>query len=128
MPQVMARYVEPLVSHLKSFLKHRKFLKGTKEEVDAAAKKEKARRPGTFPYFLSVNLEHMGMLTLTYVTNQNPHHEYIVVTPKGFTYRRRNFSNPDKLIAYFKKHYQEVRIRRSFAAAHPPSPHVGGLA
>ena len=105
----MARYVEPLVSHLKSFLSHRKFLHGGKEEVDAAAKKEKARRPSTFPYFLSVNLEHMGMLTLTYVTNQNPHHEYIVVTHKGFTYRRKNFSNPDKLIAYFKRHYKEVR-------------------
>ena len=79
------------------------------QEVDAAAKKEKARRPGTFPYFLSVNLEHMGMLTLTYVTNQNPHHEYIVVTHKGLTYRRKNFSSPDKLIAYFKKHYMDVR-------------------
>jgi transcription elongation factor SPT6 len=80
--QVMARYVEPLVGHLKAFLKHRKFLKGSKDEVDAAAKKEKARRPGTFPYFLSVNFEHMGMLTLTYVTNQNPHHEYILVSHK----------------------------------------------
>ena len=27
----MARYVEPLVGHLKAFLKHRKFKEGTKE-------------------------------------------------------------------------------------------------
>lgn len=98
----MARYVEPMASQVKDMQSHRKFLHGTRDSVDAKARSDKQRHPSIFPYYVSFCHEQPGMFMLTYVLNTTPHHEYISVDQKGFTFRRKRFSTPDKLIGYFK--------------------------
>ena len=43
--QVIDKYVDPLVGHLKSMLSYRKFRKGLKEEVDDMLRAEKSENP-----------------------------------------------------------------------------------
>lgn len=102
--EVMARHVEPQVSLVKHMLRHRKFMGGTKDEVDAALKQQLARSPSIRPYALSVSYEYQGMFCMSYIRSSsgNVHHEYIVLTPAGFKYRKMVFPTVDRLLAFFK--------------------------
>ena len=102
--EVYARHVEPMVGHLKDLLKHRKFRKGTKTEVDQRLKAEMARHPGTRPYALGISHEHAGMFCLGAILSRtgSVHHEYVSVRPDGFRFRRMEFPSVDRMLAYFK--------------------------
>lgn len=101
--QVMDRYVDPLVTHLKSMLSYRKFKKGTKTEVDDLLRAEKAANPMRIVYCFGISREHPGTFILSYIRSSNPHHEYIGLYPKGFRFRKKDFDDIDRLVAYFQK-------------------------
>ncbi|TYH14363.1 hypothetical protein ES288_A06G214100v1 [Gossypium darwinii] len=105
--EVMDRYVDPLVSHLKAMLSYRKFRKGTKVEVDELLKIEKSEYPMRIVYCFGISHEHPGTFILTYIRTSNPHHEYIGLYPKGFKFRKRMFEDIDRLVAYFQKHIDD---------------------
>jgi transcription elongation factor SPT6 len=100
--ELMARCLEPLGAHVKAVLRHRKFLPGSKADVDAALLRQKAAAPGSVPYAVSLSYEHPGLVGLTYVFTK-PHHEYLSVAPGGFTFRKAEYSSLDKLLTEFKK-------------------------
>ncbi|KAM4091530.1 hypothetical protein ACJW30_09G142700 [Castanea mollissima] len=128
--EVMDRYVDPLVSHLKGMLSYRKFRKGTKAEVDELLRIEKSENPTRIVYCFGISHEHPGTFILTYVRSTNPHHEYIGLYPKGFKFRKRMFEDIDRLVAYFQRHIddpQSAQSLRSVAARVPMrSPATGG--
>ncbi|XP_075639459.1 transcription elongation factor SPT6-like isoform X4 [Castanea sativa] len=128
--EVMDRYVDPLVSHLKGMLSYRKFRKGTKAEVDELLRIEKSENPTRIVYCFGISHEHPGTFILTYVRSTNPHHEYIGLYPKGFKFRKRMFEDIDRLVAYFQRHIddpQSAQSLRSIAARVPMrSPATGG--
>ncbi|XP_023920121.1 transcription elongation factor SPT6 homolog isoform X3 [Quercus suber] len=128
--EVMDRYVDPLVSHLKAMLSYRKFRKGTKAEVDELLRIEKSENPTRIVYCFGISHEHPGTFILTYVRSTNPHHEYIGLYPKGFKFRKRMFEDIDRLVAYFQRHIddpQSAQSLRSIAARVPMrSPATGG--
>ena len=103
--EVYARFVEPLVSSLKKVIKHRKFLRGTRREVDQRLKAELARYPNTRPYALSVSHEHSGFFCLSSILSRsgNVRHEYLSVKPSGFRFRQREFGDVDRLLNFFKQ-------------------------
>ena len=103
--EVYARFVEPLVSSLKKLIKHRKFLRGTRREVDQRLKAELARYPDTRPYALSVSHEHSGFFCLSAILSRsgNVRHEYLSVKPGGFRFRQREFGDVDRLLNFFKQ-------------------------
>ncbi|MBA0867759.1 hypothetical protein Goshw_003738 [Gossypium schwendimanii] len=122
--EVMDRYVDPLVSHLKAMLSYRKFRKGTKVEVDELLKIEKSEYPMRIVYCFGISHEHPGTFILTYIRTSNPHHEYIGLYPKGFKFRKRMFEDIDRLVAYFQKHiddpqHESAQSIRSVAAMVP---------
>ncbi|GBG67753.1 hypothetical protein CBR_g879 [Chara braunii] len=121
--EVVARYVEPLVTKIRDMLKYRKFKRGTKVEVDDQLKQEKMEKPGVIPYYVSVSYEHPGAFILSYIRNVNPHHEYISVSPKGYRYRKKDFKSPDALIGWFQRHFNDpitdLPARRAVAAMVP---------
>lgn len=129
-PQVMDRYVDPLVSHLKAMLNYRKFKKGTKAEVDELLRIEKLEYPMRIVYCFGISHEHPGTFILTFVRSTNPHHEYVGLYPKGFKFRKRMFEDIDRLVAYFQRHIddpQSAQSLRSVAARVPMrSPATGG--
>ncbi|CAL9209230.1 transcription elongation factor SPT6 homolog [Musa acuminata AAA Group] len=101
--EVMDRYVDPLVAHLKIMLSYRKFRKGTKMEVDDLLRAEKAVNPMRIVYCFGISHEHPGTFILSYIRSSNPHHEYIGLYPKGFRFRKKDFDDIDRLVAYFQK-------------------------
>ncbi|CAI9099411.1 OLC1v1036228C1 [Oldenlandia corymbosa var. corymbosa] len=129
--EVMDRYVDPLVTHLKAMLNYRKFRKGTKAEVDDLLRAEKAENPMRIVYSFGIFHEHPGTFILTYIRSSNPHHEYIGLYPKGFKFRKRMFEDLDRLVAYFQRHIDDpldsAPSIRSVAAMVPMrSPAAGG--
>ncbi|XP_023537141.1 transcription elongation factor SPT6 homolog isoform X2 [Cucurbita pepo subsp. pepo] len=130
--EVMDRYVDPLVAHLKTMLSYRKFRKGTKAEVDELMKIEKSEYPMRIVYGFGISHEHPGTFILTYIRSTNPHHEYIGLYPKGFKFRKRMFEDIDRLVAYFQRHIDDPQHDsapsiRSVAAMVPMrSPATGG--
>ncbi|KAL6610566.1 hypothetical protein ACP70R_040535 [Stipagrostis hirtigluma subsp. patula] len=102
--EVIDRYVDPLVGHLKSMLSYRKFRKGLKNEVDDMLRAEKAENPMRIVYCFGISHEHPGTFILSYIRSTNPHHEYVGLYPKGFRFRKRDFDNIDRLVSYFQKH------------------------
>ncbi|WRX12165.1 Spt6 acidic [Theobroma cacao] len=132
--EVMDRYVDPLVSHLKAMLSYRKFRRGTKTEVDELLRIEKSEYPMRIVYCFGISHEHPGTFILTYIRSTNPHHEYIGLYPKGFKFRKRMFEDIDRLVAYFQRHIDDPQHEsapsiRSVAAMVPMrSPASGGSA
>ncbi|KAF3442193.1 hypothetical protein FNV43_RR16109 [Rhamnella rubrinervis] len=130
--EVMDRYVDPLVGHLKAMLNYRKFRRGTKAEVDELLRIEKAEYPMRIVYCFGISHEHPGTFILTYIRSTNPHHEYIGLYPKGFKFRKRMFEDIDRLVAYFQRHIDDPQHEstpsiRSVAAMVPMrSPAAGG--
>ncbi|KAG9449004.1 hypothetical protein H6P81_008969 [Aristolochia fimbriata] len=131
--EVMDRYVDPLVAHLKAMLGHRKFKRGTKPEVDELLRAEKADFPTRIVYCFGICHEHPGTFILSYIRNTNPHHVYITLYPKGFRFRSNFFDNIDRLVAHFQKHIDDLprdatQPNRSIAAMVPmKSPASGGF-
>ncbi|XP_073017502.1 transcription elongation factor SPT6 homolog isoform X1 [Primulina eburnea] len=129
--EVMDRYVDPLVAHLKAMLNYRKFRRGTKYEVDELLRIEKSENPIRIVYCFGISYEHPGTFILTYIRCSNPHHEYIGLYPKGFKFRKRMFEDIDRLVAYFQRHIDDpldsAPSIRSVAAMVPMrSPATGG--
>ncbi|KAK6933979.1 Spt6, SH2 domain, partial [Dillenia turbinata] len=130
--EVMDRYVDPLVTHLKAMLSYRKFRRGTKAEVDELLRTEKSEYPMRIVYSFGISHEHPGTFILTYIRSSNPHHEYVGLYPKGFKYRKKMFEDIDRLVAYFQRHIDDPRHEsapsiRSVAAMVPMrSPATGG--
>eukprot|EP00261_Vitis_vinifera_P032001 XP_019073244.1 PREDICTED: transcription elongation factor SPT6 homolog isoform X1 [Vitis vinifera] len=129
--EVMDRYVDPLVTHLKAMLNYRKFRRGKKAEVDDLLRAEKSDYPMRIVYCFGICHEHPGAFILSYIRNTNPHHEYIGLYPKGFKFRKHTFDNIDRLVAYFQKHindpWPEKALSIQSVAAMVPmrSPAVG---
>lgn len=129
--QVMDRYVEPLVNHLKKMLKYRKFRRGTRSEVDELLRVEKSDHPKKIVYSFGISHEHPGSFILTYIRSENPHHEYVGLYPKGFKFRKRMFDNIDRLVAYFQQHIDDLQhvstpSVRSISAMVPIRPDFRG--
>ncbi|CAI0381300.1 unnamed protein product [Linum tenue] len=129
--EVIDRYVDPLVVHLKSMLNYRKFRRGTKAEVDELLKIEKSEYPMRIVYSFGISHEHPGTFILTYIRSTNPHHEYVGLYPKGFKFRKRMFEDIDRLIAYFQRHIDDQLHEsgpsiRSVAAMVPMRSPAGG--
>ncbi|XP_073222726.1 transcription elongation factor SPT6 homolog isoform X2 [Cicer arietinum] len=130
--EVMDRYVDPLVTHLKTMLNYRKFKKGSKTEVDELLRIEKAEYPMRIVYSFGISHEHPGTFILTFIRSTNPHHEYIGLYPKGFRFRKKMFEDIDRLVSYFQRHIDDPQNDstpsiRSVAAMVPMrSPATGG--
>ncbi|PIN24411.1 hypothetical protein CDL12_02865 [Handroanthus impetiginosus] len=102
--EVMDRYVDPLVTHLKAMLNYRKFRRGNKTEVDELLRIEKAENPNRIVYGFGISHESPGGFILTYIRSSDPHHDYVSLDPKGFKFREQMFKDIDHLVAYFQRH------------------------
>ncbi|XP_078444726.1 global transcription factor group B1 isoform X2 [Wolffia australiana] len=105
--EVMDRYVDPLVGHMRAMLGYRKFRGGSKVEVDEALRAEKIDNPARIAYAFGISHDHPGSFILTYIRSANPHHEYVGVYPKGFRFRKRDFDHLDRLVSFFQRHIDD---------------------
>ncbi|KAK9170565.1 hypothetical protein Syun_002705 [Stephania yunnanensis] len=129
--EVMDRYLDPLVGHLKAMLSYRKFRIGLKAEVDDLLRTEKSDNPNRIVYCFGICHEHPGTFILSYIRSTNPHHEYIGLYPKGFKFRKRMFEDINRLVSYFQNHINDPQHDsapsiRSVAAMVPMKSPAGG--
>jgi len=105
--EILARYVEPTVMFTKDVLEFRSFRAGTLEDISRALQEEKRKAPARIPYFLHISYDKPGRFLLSYLPNKTVKTEYVGVSPEGYKFRNQKFTNPEKLIAWFKQHYKD---------------------
>jgi len=113
--EILARYVEPRTAFSQELFEFRNFRHGTTEEIEGALKEKKRTQPGTIPYFLNVSKEHPGTFTLSYLPNTRVKNEFVNITHEGFRFRKTLFTDPEKLVKWFKIHWREVDHSRQQA-------------
>ncbi|XP_065867343.1 transcription elongation factor SPT6 homolog isoform X2 [Euphorbia lathyris] len=123
--EVLDRFVNPLVSHLKAMISFRKFKKGSKAEIDGLLKAEKAEYPMRIPYCFGLSYEHPGTFILSYIRT-NLHHEYVGVYPEGFKYRKQIFAMVEQVVAYFQKHIDDPIPKRNLSSSSTEGSNDGG--
>jgi len=114
--EIISRYIEPLNQLVKDMLNFRRFHSGTLEEVKELLTKEKQADKTRIPYYIIIDHQNSGKFLIVYLPRQNPKRESINLTPKGFRFRGKIHSTPEKLVDWFKRHWKEVPKPRS-----PPS-------
>lgn len=90
-----------------TMVNYRKFRNGTKPEIDDLLRAEKLQNPTMVAYGFGVSQEHPGSFILSYIRCVNPHHEHVLLYPKGFKFRKRMFGDLDRLVAYFRRHVND---------------------
>lgn len=105
----MDRYVDPLVTHLKTMVRFRKFKRGSKAEVDEVLRVEKSEYPTRIVYCFGISYEHPGIFILSYIKTTHVRHEFVGLHPKGFKFRKQMFGKIEHLVAYFQKHIDDLQ-------------------
>lgn len=78
-----------------------------KEILTELLRKEKEGALNKIPYFLSSSVQHPGYFYLAYMPNQTPRFEFFSVKPEGFKFRNHMFPVLDRMIGWFKEHYND---------------------
>ncbi|VEL44173.1 unnamed protein product, partial [Protopolystoma xenopodis] len=80
---------------------------GDREILSAILAQEKEANPDRIPYFLSTLKEPPGYFLLAFMPNRRAHFDSFSIRPEGFRYRDYIFPTLDRMIAYFKEHYND---------------------
>ncbi|BHF60733.1 Transcription elongation factor SPT6 [Sparganum proliferum] len=109
--EIVARFMQPMVYLIREVMTHKYYRDsrgGIREVLTELLRKEKEISPNRIPYFLSSMAEHPGCFLLAYMPNQRARFEVFSVKPEGFKFRRLMFPSLDRLIGWFKEHYNEA--------------------
>ena len=99
--------------------------------MTTAIQAEKRAKPARAPYNIAPSQDKPGFFVLYYIPgSQTVNKEYLRVTPDGFRYRSITHKSVNRLIAYFKQHYndpaylaqQQRAQQNSQAAAYSAAP------
>ncbi|KER25873.1 hypothetical protein T265_06784 [Opisthorchis viverrini] len=109
--EIVARHVQPMASLVRDIMTYRYYRDsrgGDRAVLGALLLQEKSNNPDRIPYFLSSTKDRPGYFLLAYMPNRTPHFELFSVRPEGFRFRRLIFPNLDRMITWFKEHYNDV--------------------
>jgi len=106
--ELYGTYIEPLNETAQAIARFRYFRKGTKAEIDAMLAESKKKDPKRTPYFISISEDHKGYYAISFMPNSTAKHIYFSIIPGKLVLRGMEFTDVDDLIAYFKKHSEEL--------------------
>ncbi|VDK88893.1 unnamed protein product [Dibothriocephalus latus] len=109
--EIVARFMQPMVYLIREVMTHKYYRDsrgGIRDVLTELLRKEKEISPNRIPYFLSAMAEHPGCFLIAYMPNQRARFEVFSVKPDGFKFRRLMFPSLDRLIGWFKEHYNEA--------------------
>lgn len=98
---------------------HRKFLDKLEDEVDDKLQAMKKANPAGVFYFICWSESYPGYVSLRFIMNRTPRHHTIGISPDGFIWGPKTYSNMDRLMNDFKKN-------PAGPGAKPPSRPPGG--
>lgn len=105
---LVIRFVEPMMANMKELEAHTCFAQMTKADMTVSIQAEKRSNPARAPYHIAPSAEKPGYFVLYYIPgSQTVVKEYVRVTPDGYKYRSILHASVNRLIAYFKKHYND---------------------
>jgi transcription elongation factor SPT6 len=104
---VMANFIDPLVTFADSVTSHRRFKAGRKEEVNNHLSEAKQQNENDLPYAFALSHDNPGRFQLCYLPFKKVLREFITVTPKGLRYRKKYFPNAARLTDFFKRHWND---------------------
>lgn len=105
---LVVRFIEPVMANMKELEKHTCFATLNKVDMTQHIQAEKRSNPGRAPYHIAPSADKPGYFVLYYIPgSQTVQKEYLRVTPEGYKYRSILHSSVNRLLAYFKKHYND---------------------
>ncbi|CAH8510288.1 Transcription elongation factor SPT6, variant 2 [Schistosoma haematobium] len=109
--EIVARHVQPMASLVRDVMTYKYYRDssgGDRAHLNALLQHEKSLNPDRIPYFLSSTKERPGYFILAYLPNKNPHFELFSTRPEGFKFRQLIFPTLDRMITWFKEHYNDA--------------------
>jgi transcription elongation factor SPT6 len=116
--EIIARYIEPIMEHINSLVKHQKFINQPEDEIKRILTKQKSNNSSLIPYLVSIDPKRAGRFNIYYVPGKRVKLEHIGVTKEGFSFLKRNFEKPDRLFNAFKKSYRELSSMKKGGGHH----------
>lgn len=110
----MNDYVEDMANH-------RKFMDLPEDEVDEKLMELKQATPKAIPYAFCWMDMHPGYASLRFVGSVTPRSHPIGITPHGFSWSGKPYTNLDKLVSDFKRNPRGVQ-KPTEPPAKPPAP------
>lgn len=105
---LVVRFMEPLAMNIKELEAHPCFKVLNKADMTSFIQAEKRATPNRSPYHIAPSQEKPGFFVLYYIPGtQTVNKEFLRVTPDGFRYRSITHKSVNRLIAYFKQHYND---------------------
>ncbi len=102
--ELLARFIAPMNDRVEELTTHRKFKPDLDTDVDEKLRGLRASGgKGAFYYFLCWSEKHPGYASLRYICTTNPRSHFIKITPEGFKWSAKTYSNLDHLLNAFKK-------------------------
>lgn len=122
--EILASYIEPKAMFAQEMMKFDRFKAGGQNEIDQLLMQEKQNNPKRIPYYINLSYDYPGSFCLSYFPPNapNPKRESIKVTPRGYRFRDQEFSEPKKLVNWFKSNWQKKPPRRETAPQSAPAP------
>jgi transcription elongation factor SPT6 len=126
---LVARFMEPMLINVKELESAPCFKVLNKADMIPFIQAEKRSTPNRSPYHIAPSQEKPGFFVLYYIPGSTTvQKEYVHVVPDGFKYRSIIHKSVNRLIAYFKKHFndpaflQQQQQQRNGAPQHS-APH-----
>ena len=121
---IIKRYVNPCSELIKESIKSKEFVHcETKSDFDYVLNEEKKKHYNIINYNFSILKEYPGYLVLGYISNANPHYEYIKIKPKGLYFHDKYFTSldgEDGIVKFFKKEYSTKEYRKYISKEETP--------
>ncbi len=101
--ELLARFIAPMNDHVEQLMEHEKFVDKSEKEIDNELVKLKQQNPRRSPYLICWNEKFAGYASLRFIINKTPRSHHIGITPDGYFWCNKNFSEVNYLLNEFKK-------------------------
>jgi transcription elongation factor SPT6 len=101
--ELLGRYIAPMNDYVEELVNHRKFIDLPEDELDDKLREQKKANPSGVFYYVCWMEMHPGYASLRFILSSNPKSHHIGITPNGFLWGSKAYTNLDKLLNDFKK-------------------------
>lgn len=108
--EILSKYVVPLSTYITKLTSSHKFSSKSEEEIKNQLIREKSSSQH-IPYLIGLS-KYPGYFSIYYLPNKKVKNEKIGVSPEGYTFLKRLFKDPIKLINAFKRSHQEILSKK----------------
>jgi transcription elongation factor SPT6 len=125
--ELFITFVDPMAMNANDMVSYNKYKEGDQTTLEQSLREEKQGNPARIPYLIGLNYKNPGSFIIYYIPNNSLRKEPIGLTPEGFKFRDKVFKDPDQLVGWFKRHFNDPIPQKkrpvSSSGAPPVAPH-----